>query len=719
MILGKAVSVFAACLLACATARAQRPVGVEALNRLDLLPQMRSDVWAYQCSSHDRNGRNYDWTGILGTVGNEKILMDVQGPGCVYRVWFTADVMPLGGRIRVYFDGASTPTIDLPMETMFDGTHPWFPAPLVGNPSVSAGGYYAYVPLAFRAGCRVTTTNTAGLLYYNINFHRYVTDEGVSTFDGSQDLAATVAMWNQVGSDPKPDHGTHVAAGTLGLAAGQTVEMASIDGAGTIQSIELTLPSPLTSVLSDASLQLTWDDEASPAVDCPLGTFFGSGLGPATVAGLPLGMSGNRLYCFFPMPYRRRASLVLSNGSAVAVNGVGYSIRYTPGAPPADACKFYARHHRQQPVTFGHDYSFLSSADDAGHVVGVVQNLRGRQSGQWYLEGDERFYVDGGLSAALNGTGTEDFYNGGWYFQDGVEFTRPLHGHPRFINGSLKSDGCYRFMLGELIPFRNTLRAGIEHGGWNDDPVDMESVMFYYRAGRAVGFQTDFLNVADAVSEAAHAYTWSNQVWTGSTAAGYESNGDGVVITDAGRWLGAGGSSRFKVSTYPCGAYVMLRRCLNYGVPRQQADVYVDDVYAGRWYDAGSNAADGSRQVDGTAFRDSEFFVPPALARNKRSLDVRIVNVSPESEWTEYFYHVQTVRSLQTHPLDFDADDDVDQEDFGLVQACLSGDQLPQWDVKCKMARLDADTDVDVVDVRMFLECLSGPNSPADPGCLN
>ena len=44
--------------------------------------------------------------------------------------------------------------------------------------------------------------------------------------------------------------------------------------------------------------------------------------------------------------------------------------------------------------------------------MGVTQTMRGAAPG--YLEGDERAFVDGRL--AFHGTGTEDFYEGGWYF---------------------------------------------------------------------------------------------------------------------------------------------------------------------------------------------------------------------------------------------------------------------------------------------------------------
>jgi len=58
-------------------------------------------------------------------------------------------------------------------------------------------------------------------------------------------------------------------------------------------------------------------------------------------------------------------------------------------------------------------------------------------------------------------------------------------------------------------------------------------------------------------------------------------------------------------------------------------------------------------------------------------------------------------------PGDFDGDEDVDQEDFGHLQECLSGDGVsvaPQ----CQNADLDPDGDVDQLDVSRFVECMGG-----------
>jgi len=69
-------------------------------------------------------------------------------------------------------------------------------------------------------------------------------------------------------------------------------------------------------------------------------------------------------------------------------------------------------------------------------------------------------------------------------------------------------------------------------------------------------------------------------------------------------------------------------------------------------------------------------------------------------------------------PGDIDGDGDVDMDDFGVVQNCLTASTIPQEDPACQDARLDGDGDVDGADVDLFLGCLSGANVPSNPFCI-
>ena len=70
--------------------------------------------------------------------------------------------------------------------------------------------------------------------------------------------------------------------------------------------------------------------------------------------------------------------------------------------------------------------------------------------------------------------------------------------------------------------------------------------------------------------------------------------------------------------------------------------------------------------------------------------------------------------------MDFDGDCDVDQEDFGLFQLCLTGSDDPEGlfnPLYCHCMDADDDNDVDQDDFGVFQACASGPGVTADTSC--
>jgi hypothetical protein len=120
-------------------------------------------------------------------------------------------------------------------------------------------------------------------------------------------------------------------------------------------------------------------------------------------------------------------------------------------------------------------------ATGRGHYVGTVlamQPAHGRSL--WYLEGNERVFVDGERSPSVLGTGTEDYFSSGWYFDTGP-YSAPYHGAPIKDTASGRIS-AYRWHIPDPIPFRERLRFTIEHGGTNDTPgTDYTSTAFWYQ----------------------------------------------------------------------------------------------------------------------------------------------------------------------------------------------------------------------------------------------
>ncbi len=75
--------------------------------------------------------------------------------------------------------------------------------------------------------------------------------------------------------------------------------------------------------------------------------------------------------------------------------------------------KFYAYWNRENPVPGDKPFTMLD-VKGKGHFVGAALQSQGLVPGiTGFFEGDDSTVVDGELR--MHGTGSEDFFNGGWY----------------------------------------------------------------------------------------------------------------------------------------------------------------------------------------------------------------------------------------------------------------------------------------------------------------
>ena len=107
----------------------------------------------------------------------------------------------------------------------------------------------------------------------------------------------------------------------------------------------------------------------------------------------------------------------------------------------------------------------------------------GTREAPFWLEGDDRFTVDGKL--AIHGTGSEDFFNCGWYALEGRlngPAAYPTHGFPiyRSPEKEVWQAAAYRWNVADPVPYSSSISAGIEHGGENQFEADYRAGVFWY-----------------------------------------------------------------------------------------------------------------------------------------------------------------------------------------------------------------------------------------------
>jgi hypothetical protein len=629
---------------AAAASFATAPYGTAAGTELDQLPFLQPGTMAGGVSSFDRNTfdathGNHDLGNFLATSPEGNVMMDQVGPGCVYRIWLTSKqaAFPDQG-IKVFFNGSSTPAIDMTIGQVFAGTNAPFLAPLVASNLESSGGYVSYVPLCYSKSIKITTSMNR---YYDIGYETFPPGTQVVTWSPSQSTAALQQEWQNLTADPIAAAGNTVVSGQVSLDPGTPQTIADLAGPDSIQSVKLTIPGVTASagataedLLNNTWIKIFWDGQASPAISAPVGSFFGLGqFGSFPLHGLVAGIdASDTLYMYLPMPFRQHATIQLVSSGSASLAGVGYEVQYRPfTASFAGVGYLKTRYQPAATAPAGKDITVLA-ASGSGKLVGITASYTGDLA-RSYLEGDERIYVDGSRSPAFYGTGTEDFYNGAFYFEEGP-FSQPLTANTaHIVTASADLTAVSRFLLQEAIEFRNHLLVTFQHGPYdNTTSTNAAMLAYYYQRPAAQSKLTDSVNVGNATSEHAHNYQVTVQKWHGSRTYQYPGIADHANITDTGRAYR--GHSQFTVHIATGNQGVILRRRYDGGIASQRARVYVNGQLAGVWYVAGANPYH--------RWADTDFLIPAALTAGKSSLTIRI-QYAAGAELTEFYYWAYSI----------------------------------------------------------------------------
>lgn len=468
------------------------PVGVDTLLRaetdLSQLPHLR-DWTSHMQSSYDRSGGNGDAQNFLAMNGATATPADMAGPGAVVRIW-SANA---NGQLKIYIDDNPTPVIDMPFEKLFDGSLPAFAAPLA---QTSTGGFYSYLPIPYAKHCRITVDNPQGL-YYHVNYLTFAPNTQVRPFalpltDAEQTaLQAAVQAWQSPEAALASANLTY-SPHRVTVGAGKTQTVQEYHGPATIRSLELAAPPAAD--LRRLVLRGYFDGHRTPDIEAPVADFFGNGYGRKSFTSVFLSQSdAGAMEARFPMPFGRSARFTLENGTHSSV-GIVWNVGLTREAfHPAEEGYFHAQWF-QEITKRGIPHIWTKVRGQRGHFVGIVQTMAGGR-GLGFLEGDEQFRVDDQAWGASkepttvigpwNGTGTEDCFNSGWYFDKGPNALP--------VNGALIRDethklgriNAYRWFLNDAPVFQQSLDAQIEHGGANDAPdTDYSSIAYWYASGQ-------------------------------------------------------------------------------------------------------------------------------------------------------------------------------------------------------------------------------------------
>jgi hypothetical protein len=496
---------FLLCLTpACAALAAEKLTYVDLVKRLTDLERLATlPTPGEQCaqwSSYDRASKydeatgkyvrwdaNGDGGGIIRKEGNQSVFAEMEGPGCIWRIWSAA---PRQGHVKIYLDGAAEPALDLSFAGYFDRKNePFTRSALVHN---TATGWNNYTPIPYQKSCKIVADNGWGD-YFHFNYATYPKDTQVPTFkreltpEESAALDEANKILTQGGSDPA---GKRAAETTVSkevtLAPGQSASVATLEGERAITGLRVKLdlpPSPEDrTILRELALSIRWDGETSPSVWSPLGDFFGTAAGANAYRSLPLGLTKDgSWYCHWYMPFGKSAVLELANDGKEA-RKVTFEITHAPLTQPLERfARFHAKWHRDafppaEPER-AIDWTMVKTTG-AGRFCGVMLHIWNPKGG-WWGEGDEKFFVDGEKFPSTIGTGSEDYFGYAWG-NPGL-FQNAYHNQTIAMNNK-GHISVNRWHLTDNVPFQKSFEGCIEKYFPNRRPCLFASTVYWYLA---------------------------------------------------------------------------------------------------------------------------------------------------------------------------------------------------------------------------------------------
>ena len=438
-------------------------------------------------------GARNDGTGIVRQEGDESVLADLHGPGCIWRL-SAASAGP--GHVKIYLDGSAEPTVDLPLADYFSGQVEPFNRPnLVYDLRKEADptlGFDNYTPVSFQKSCKIVGDKNWGRSY-QITYTQFPAGTVVPTFQMKlrPEDAAALDHANEIlgrcGQPPSPPPDETTQGIAVHAEAGQTAKVAELSGAGAITALKVRLdlpkdPEAQRLLLGQLTMSITWDDETTPSVWSPLGDFFGYVGGAIPFRSLPVGLlEDGTFYSYWYMPYGTKARLFVGNDAPQGVD-MTWQITHAPLTQPITSlARFHAKWHRdaflpdrpdRQP-----DWTLLTTRG-CGRYVGTHLHGWNALASLWG-EGGERFFVDGEKFPSSFGTGSENYF--GYARRSAALFSKPYHGQIQNENNENHFDDN-RWHVSDAVPFQSSFDGYLAKASPNQRYTHYAAEAFWYLA---------------------------------------------------------------------------------------------------------------------------------------------------------------------------------------------------------------------------------------------
>ncbi|MBL7188037.1 MAG: DUF2961 domain-containing protein [Phycisphaerae bacterium] len=467
-----------------------------------------------QQSSYDRGSKtpddpegwfaNKDRGHFIRTETNngrkEWVLAEHNGAGTMGRTWMPdprITPMVLSGRrqaptelgtLRVYLDGESEPALEGPTYDLFNGTtitsYPF------GHKSLSSA--VSYLPIPWAKGCKITMDVEPQ--YYIFTYREYAEGTKVRSFT-TGDLKRARNKMRLAGHrlvKPKRAPGKHGESLSRTVAPRGEVSVKLPAGTNAICELSVKLGSYDDPQVT-RSVVLRIDFDGRETVWCPIGDFFGTGVGLHPFKGWYRTVTRDgTMTCRWVMPYLKSAKVSLLNlhnrpvqaELEVAIGGWDWDDR---------SMYFHSswRHQSNIKTMPRSDWNYIT-LNGRGVYVGDTLTIWNPKE-IWWGEGDAKIWVDGESFPSIFGTGTEDYYAYSYGGQNRRFYEHPFHAQVRvmdFDQNYTQEIPIVRVTQGystetrtrtiDAMPFGQSLQVDMEIWHWAKCEVNYNVATYWY-----------------------------------------------------------------------------------------------------------------------------------------------------------------------------------------------------------------------------------------------
>ena len=312
--------------------------------------------------------------------------------------------------------------------------------------------------------------------FYQFTFREYDQETAVKTFRMA-DFEAAKPLTSQVGKrllNPNLESRDDAFGFSTTLQAHESKSIDLPGGTRSIRSLSVRLGDYTDSSVT-RSVIVQIDFEGHQSVWCPIGDFFGSGIGLNPFQGWFRSVEENgTMTCRWVMPYQKSAKVSLINLSNKPIDA---SLEVNTGEWTWDERSMYfnAAWRGQYPVATRprSDWNYVR-LKGRGVYVGDTLTIMNPVD-RWWGEGDEKIWVDGEGFPSIFGTGTEDYYGYSWGGRSTDFYEHPFHAQPfshRYNKLNRKTDVKERNTQGystetrsralDTMPFGSSLQLDME-----------------------------------------------------------------------------------------------------------------------------------------------------------------------------------------------------------------------------------------------------------------